>query len=318
MPGLSHVYPGGVDVTGGVGSAGQRADAAHLDDVVRRVLASVVRLPGCCRAGVALTEGGGRRLRFTAQERDADVELAWCLIDAYDDVPLTAVVSSGEPILGDLDTLDRRFSGMVEHQREQGVVALAVLPLPGTGSPVGGLILFYDQAQPFDTEQREGLLRVAADVAAELVDARAGAVRREQVLADEPVEERALVGDVVVDADPRAASAARRFLRSQLASWSVDDDVTDTAVLLLSELVTNAIIHTDAAAEVRVVLDEGELTVTVRDQGRPGDDAAAEPDEDDDPLRVHGRGLQLVDALAERWGSERDAVGTTVWFALPA
>ncbi len=282
------------------------------------MLASILRLPGCQRVGLALTEGGGRRLRFTAQARDADGELAWCLIDAYDDVPLTAVVSSGEPILGDLDTLDRRFSGMVEHQREQGVAALAALPLPGTGSPLGGLILFYDQPQRFDTGQREDLFRVAADAAAGLVEVRAAAVRREQVLADEPVEERALVGDVVVDADPRAASTARRFLRRQLATWSVDDDVTDTAVLLLSELVTNAIIHTDAAAEVRVVLDEGELTIIVRDQGRPGDHAAAEPDEDDDPLRVHGRGLQLVDALAERWGSERDAVGTTVWFALPA
>ena len=33
-------------------------------------------------------------------------------------------------------------------------------------------------------------------------------------------------------------------------------------------------------------------------------------------MRVHGRGLQLVEALSDRWGSERDAAGTTVWFAL--
>ncbi len=31
---------------------------------------------------------------------------------------------------------------------------------------------------------------------------------------------------------------------------------------------------------------------------------------------MHGRGLQLVEALADRWGSERDALGTSVWFAL--
>jgi len=35
-----------------------------------------------------------------------------------------------------------------------------------------------------------------------------------------------------------------------------------------------------------------------------------------DPLAVHGRGLQLVDAFSTRWGSELDAVGMTVWFVL--
>ena len=52
----------------------------------------------------------------------------------------------------------------------------------------------------------------------------------------------------------------------------------------------------------------------MRDRGGHAPDAA--PDDDPDPLRVHGRGLQLVEALADRWGSERDAVGTTVWFSL--
>ena len=38
--------------------------------------------------------------------------------------------------------------------------------------------------------------------------------------------------------------------------------------------------------------------------------------EDDDPMRVFGRGLVLVDALSDSWGSVRDAVGTTSWFVL--
>ena len=38
--------------------------------------------------------------------------------------------------------------------------------------------------------------------------------------------------------------------------------------------------------------------------------------EDDDPLRVFGRGLVLVDALADSWGSEADVTGTTSWFVL--
>jgi anti-sigma regulatory factor (Ser/Thr protein kinase) len=84
-------------------------------------------------------------------------------------------------------------------------------------------------------------------------------------------------------------------------------------VLCLSELVTNALIHTPTGCAVRVLLDDGVLTTTVRDAGA-SDAGTVEPLED--PLRVHGRGLQLVEAVAARWGSELDSVGTTVWFVL--
>ena len=99
----------------------------------------------------------------------------------------------------------------------------------------------------------------------------------------------------------------------------MDDDTLDTAVLCLSELVTNAVIHTGSAAEVRAVLEDGVLTVLVRDRGnhrgaRPTDGSVLH----DDPMRVHGRGLQLVAALSSRWGSDLDAVGATVWFVLDA
>jgi hypothetical protein len=53
--------------------------------------------------------------------------------------------------------------------------------------------------------------------------------------------------------------------------------------------------------------------VEVRNPGSPPD--LREPDSSD-PLQVHGRGLQLVDALASRWGSERDAHGFSAWFVL--
>jgi hypothetical protein len=62
------------------------------------------------------------------------------------------------------------------------------------------------------------------------------------------------------------------------------------------------------------VLDRGVLTTTVRDGG-----PSVVVDLSRlavDPLAVHGRGLQLVDALSTRWGSELDAAGMTVWFVL--
>jgi len=132
------------------------------------------------------------------------------------------------------------------------------------------------------------------------------------------IPEGALTTSVLLEGNPRATGAARRFLRQHLQAWDVPDDAVDDAQLCLSELVTNAVVHAGTASELRVVLDGGVLTVTVRDLGGSGRQAAGEPQPSDDfdPLRVYGRGLQLVDALSARWGSERDAVGTTVWFAL--
>ncbi len=312
------VYPGAVELSRGVDSASSLADAVDLEDVVVRALGALLHRPGVRRAGLALTEGGGRRLRFTARARGESGAPEWCLIDAYEDVPLTSVVSTGRAILGGLDDLDRRFSGLASHQRAQGIVALAAVPLPGTGSPCGGLICFYAEPPDFTGAERRALDEVAAEVATALVRVRAVAPRSERTWDDEARAEEVRVGAVVVEADPRAVGEARRFLRGLLGGWDLDADVSDTAVLLLSELVTNALVHTDAPAEVRAVLGSGELTVTVRDHGRPHGEAVVQPHHEDDPLRVHGRGLQLVDALADRWGAERDAGGTSVWFALSA
>ena len=117
----------------------------------------------------------------------------------------------------------------------------------------------------------------------------------------------------MLEDDPRAAGVARRFLREFLDRADVSDDLAATAELCLSELVTNAIVHAGTRSELRATLDTT-LTVSVRDRGGAALDAA--PVADLDPMRVYGRGLQLVEGLADRWGSERDLVGTTVWFSL--
>jgi anti-sigma regulatory factor (Ser/Thr protein kinase) len=121
---------------------------------------------------------------------------------------------------------------------------------------------------------------------------------------------------LVLDDDPRAAGVARRFVRAQLEEWQVGGDVPDTAELCLSELVTNAVIHAGTSSLLTISLDAGLLTVAVRDRGPASAEPVVRLVEDDDPLRVFGRGLQLVDALADRWGSDHDQEGTTSWFAL--
>jgi anti-sigma regulatory factor (Ser/Thr protein kinase) len=284
--------------------------ASGIDDIARSLLTDLGALPGVGRVGFALTEGGGRRLRFTASDRADDDRVDWCHIDAYDDVPLTSVVRSGEPVLGERGSLDARYDDFVAGQPVE-VRALAAVPLPGIGSPIGGLIVFLEEEWAFDHAQRQ-LLEATARRAAD-------AVRRIRVgshdLHDdpEPTDDGSLTARIVLEDDPRAASTGRRFLREFVKRAEVSDDVLATAELCLSELVTNAIVHAGGRSELRATLDSA-LTVSVRDHGGHALDAA--PDDDQDPLRVHGRGLQLVEALSDRWGSERDALGTSVWFSL--
>jgi serine phosphatase RsbU (regulator of sigma subunit)/anti-sigma regulatory factor (Ser/Thr protein kinase) len=113
--------------------------------------------------------------------------------------------------------------------------------------------------------------------------------------------------------DTTAPREARRFVRDTLSGWGVCEDDIDGAELCVSELVTNAVIHTGTAAELTVQLDPEFLTVLVRDSGSAG---TVQPTEDDDPLMVSGRGLSLVDALATAWSAEHGADGTTVWFEI--
>ena len=287
------------------------APPASIDEIAESLLTDLAALPGVRRVGFALSEGGGRRLRFTASDRAHHDRVEWCHIDAYDDVPLTLVVRTGEPVMGTRDALDPRFAEFVAGQPAD-VRALAAVPLPGIGSPMGGLIVFLDEEWTFDAGQRR-LLEATAHRAAD-------AVRRVRAGGGEslegelgPEDDSTRAARVVLDDDPRAASAARRFLREFLEASEVSEEVGATAELCLSELVTNAVVHAGTRSELRATLDTT-LTVSVRDHGGQAPDAA--PDDDPDPLRVHGRGLTLVEALADRWGSERDAAGTTVWFSL--
>ena len=276
-------------------------------------LASLNDVPGVHRAGLALAEGGGRRLRFTASDRATDDGVDWCHIDAYDDVPLNTAVRTGKPVLGALTFLTDRYADFVEGQRATATVAVAAVPMIAAGQTVGGFVLFFDQFQEFGPLQRLELARVGEDLGTRLRRAQRAEPRPMDDMSGEPLSPGATVAAHAVPADPAAVSESRRFLRRTLEDWGINGEATDIAVLCLSELVTNAVIHARAGCVVRVVLEEGTLTTTVRDSGSPGS-ASTVPVAD--PLQVHGRGLLLVDSLATRWGSELDSVGTTVWFVL--
>ena len=97
-----------------------------------------------------------------------------------------------------------------------------------------------------------------------------------------------------------------------LARWDVDDDLRQRALLGVNELVTNALLHARSPAHVELDLDERRLLVLVTDQGL----GTAVAVQDNDPAAVRGRGLALVEAIADAWGNERTSRGTTVWFEL--
>jgi hypothetical protein len=279
---------------------------------VRSAFDALLDVSGVRRVGVALVEGGGRRLAFTANDRDHSEDIDWCAIDAYDDVPLNKAVRTGRLICGSVEELAARYPEFASRQGPS-TRSVAAVPLPAAGQVMGGLVLYYDQAQPFSDAQLAELLLLGEELGAELREEQRVTPLAHRSLADEPVPDGALVAIHAVGPEPQGVATARRFVRDTLAGWHVDGDVVDATVLSVSELVTNAIIHTVAGCEVRLVLHEGILTLSVRDGGTGTGEV---PDRAEDPLAEHGRGLQLVELISARWGSQLDAVGMTVWCEL--
>jgi len=112
-------------------------------------------------------------------------------------------------------------------------------------------------------------------------------------------------------ADLRAVPEVRKALRELLRHWGKPGR-SDIAELLTSELVTNALIHTDHDAVMTATVGPRGLHVEVRDfvGRRP---RLRVPDADDG---THGRGLVLVQSLADAWGVRTHGVGKAVWFEL--
>lgn len=107
-----------------------------------------------------------------------------------------------------------------------------------------------------------------------------------------------------------SAGTARKLVRTALAAWHLEE-LTDTAILLVTELVANAVKHTGSRV-IRVIVTRPSkryVRIGVVDKAR----VLPEPAQPGDDLLVSGRGLLLVEALAERWGSDLYGWGKQVW-----
>jgi anti-sigma regulatory factor (Ser/Thr protein kinase) len=108
-------------------------------------------------------------------------------------------------------------------------------------------------------------------------------------------------------ADPNAVRQARAWLKARLDDWSPDG--VATVQLLVSELVTNAILHTDDVVEVTAERNGAGITVEVSDRS-PTKPVVKRYEQD----AATGRGLHLVEALADAWGVRGDDARKSVWF----
>ncbi len=112
---------------------------------------------------------------------------------------------------------------------------------------------------------------------------------------------------------PATASAreARRLARERLRELGADGSAPD-CLMVVSELVTNAITHGSGPVRLELEAGEGVVRVEVSDAGSSPPRQLPE-----DPDAVSGRGLRIVEAIAPRWGVRADDRGKTVWADIP-
>lgn len=112
-----------------------------------------------------------------------------------------------------------------------------------------------------------------------------------------------------IDVEPSAESVAvvRGFVAEVCAQWHLNA-TSDVAVLLASELATNAVRHARTPVTVWLARRPDRLVLSVEDSSTAQTARRSVDDLDDS-----GRGLQIVDALAERWGQKEVPAGKLVW-----
>lgn len=117
----------------------------------------------------------------------------------------------------------------------------------------------------------------------------------------------AILRSLHVTPDAAAISAVRAFVRECCVDWGVSES-SDTAVLLASELATNAVRYASMPVTVWLGYRTDRIVLSVEDASHDSATVRAPSVTDEG-----GRGLLLVDALAERWGEREVPTGKLVW-----
>jgi DNA-binding NarL/FixJ family response regulator len=124
-------------------------------------------------------------------------------------------------------------------------------------------------------------------------------------------EPRGLETEIDLPQALTSAAEARRFVSATVTEWELAE-LLDDAILVASELATNAVTHADSRCRIRLSLNPTSLRIDVIDSGT----GTPEP-QPESSTEEHGRGLHLIDALADAWGLEQlPGDGKVVWAEL--
>jgi anti-sigma regulatory factor (Ser/Thr protein kinase) len=145
---------------------------------------------------------------------------------------------------------------------------------------------------------------VRSDVAGDHADVRV----------DEPGGELRLRWSTSWESDPpvHAVPHTRERVAAVLAEWGLSGEPVEPTLLVVNELLSNAIDHAHGPVRLSVELSAETVRVEVRD-ATPDAPQLRPPD----PARARGRGVHLVDALSSRWGWTPDPPGKVVWADVP-
>jgi anti-sigma regulatory factor (Ser/Thr protein kinase) len=119
------------------------------------------------------------------------------------------------------------------------------------------------------------------------------------------------VEDCRIGSDPTAVRGMREVVRRMCRTADLPAETRDTAILLTSETLTNAIVHAGRPTRVVVHASPSGIRVEVTDDSVYSPVVAAAGNE-----ATNGRGIRLIDSLATRWGVQHHRGGKTVWFEI--
>ena len=261
----------------GDGLSGNTPAAAPIDVLIVDDVEDIRQL-------MRLVLGADPRFRVVGEARDGieGIEQAGALH------PDLIVLDLAMPRLDGLSALPRLHE-VAPHARVVILSAFGDADLEGRARSLGAIGYLDKRLRP--AELVEGLAAVAG--ALEMV---------EQAVA----EARSRLA-----AEVQSAGSARRFVETTLEEWDCADSL-EIVKLLVSELVTNAVVHAGSDAEVVVQLTPSVLHIEVMDDS-PVMPVLRKPGSSD----TSGRGLALVENFASAWGTRRLAHGKSVWFDVP-
>jgi anti-sigma regulatory factor (Ser/Thr protein kinase) len=281
-----------------------------VDGLAVAALRALLDLPGVVRAGIALSVPGGRELRFLPSDPEKlSSSPQWCLIDAFDRLPLNDAVRTGRRVVhGTPDAVTSAYPDLTMTQAGHEVRSVIAVPLDLAGERLGGLLGYSTR----EITSADDVVARAEALAASIALAVGAARRSGEAWPEAWAPEQGFA----LPADSTAPSVARHHLVDALAELGVADvDTLDAALLCATELVTNVVMHTGMPSVLSLERTDDLLTVRIQHPtGRHQGPIARVSDPD--PLRISGHGLELVEALSSSWGSEGDSEVTTTWYRL--